>query len=139
MNEDNDVQATYADGVKLIIRQGLRFGSCPVRFEGDEGWVETGDSGEIETSPGSLLENRHFAGGYPSTNHVREFLDCVKTRQQPRSNADASHHSITACHCANIAVRLGRTVEWDPAAEQFPGDDPANRLRARAYRAPWLL
>lgn len=138
-NEVGDVRAAYADGRELVITTGLRFGSCPVRFEGDEGWVETGDSGEIETSPASLLEDRHFAGGYPSDNHVREFLNCVRTRQQPRSHADAAHHSIAACHCANIAVRLGRTLEWDPEKEEFPGDDAANRLRGRAYREPWLL
>lgn len=138
-NEDGDVRATYADGRQLVITTGLRFGSCPVRYEGDEGWVETGDSGEIETNPASLLEGRHFSGGYPSDNHVREFLNCVKTRQQPRSTAEAAHHSITACHCANIAVRLGRTVEFDPVTEEFPGDDAANRLRTRAYREPWVL
>src|SRR5690606_13693484 len=50
----------YANGVKLVIRTGLRFGSCPVRFEGDEGWVETGDSGELEVHPASLLAERQF-------------------------------------------------------------------------------
>ncbi|MHC4249095.1 MAG: Gfo/Idh/MocA family protein [Planctomycetota bacterium] len=57
-NGNGDVEAVYANGVKLVIRKGLRFGSCPVRFEGDEGWVETGDSGRIETHPKSLLEIR---------------------------------------------------------------------------------
>ncbi len=139
INQSGDVEGIYANGVKLIIRKGLRFGSCPVRFEGDEGWVETGDSGRIETHPKSLLAERNFKGGYPATNHVREFLDCVKTRKQPVSTADAAHHSISACHVANICVRLGRPVKWDPAKEEFIGDDEANRLRSRAYRQPWRL
>ncbi len=139
INQRGDVEAVYANGVKLIIRKGLRFGSCPIRFEGEEGWVETGDSGRIETHPKSLLAERKFRGGYPADNHVREFLNCVKTRQQPASTADAAHHSITACHVANICVRLGRPVKWDPAKEKFIGDEEADRLRSRAYRQPWRL
>ena len=139
LNEQGDVEGVYANGVKLVIRTGLRFGSCPVRFEGDEGWVETGDSGHIETHPASLLEARQFRGGYPAEDHLREFLNCVKTRQQPISNADVAHRSISACHVANIAIRLGRPVRWDPDTEECPGDEEANRLRSRAYREPWRL
>ncbi len=139
VNDRGDVEAVYANGVKLHIRKGLRFGSCPVRFEGDEGYVETGDAGKMEVRPASLLAERRFKGGYPADDHVREFLNCVRTRQQPASTADIAHHSITACHCANIAVRLGRKVTWDPAAERFVDDEDANRLVSRAYRQPWHL
>ncbi len=139
INGSGDVEATYDNGAKLIIKKGLRFGSCPVRFEGDEGWVETGDDNDIESYPASLAAGRHFSGGYPADNHVREFLNSVKTRMQTRSNADAAHHSITACHCANAAVRLRRPVRWDPVKEEYPGDEEANRLRSRAYREPWML
>ena len=139
MNEVGDVTARYANGVKLIIRRGLRFGTCPVRFEGDEGWTETGDSGQMEVHPRSLMAERSFRGGYPADDHVRQFLDCVKTRQQPASPAETAHRSITACHCANIAFRLGRKVNWDPVKEEFVGDADANRLRTRAYRQPWYL
>jgi predicted dehydrogenase len=138
-NEKGDVEATYANGLKLFIRKGLRFGSCPVRFEGEEGWVETGDAGKIETHPTSLLGELRFKGGYPANNHVREFLDCVKSRRPTKATADVAHNSITACHCANVAVRLGRPVKWDPVKEEFPGDDEANRLRSRAIRQPWRL
>lgn len=137
-NSKGDVVAHYADGVRLHIRKGLRFGTCPVRFEGEEGWVETGDSGEIDAHPASLLEGLRFKGGYPADNHVREFLNSVKTRRPTISNADVAHHSITACHAANVCVRLGRAVQWDPAKEVFD-DDEANRLRSRAFREPWRL
>ena len=129
----------YANGAKLVIRTGLRFGSCPVRFEGEDGWVETGDSGGMEVYPKSLAERPWFEGGYPPDNHVRAFLDCVKTRQQPVSNAEASHRSISACHVANVCKRLNRPVKWDPVKEEFIGDEEANRLRSRAYREPWYL
>ena len=139
VNDRGDVEGLYANGVKLVIRKGLRFGTCPVRFEGEEGWVETGDSGHVEVEPKSLLAEHRFRSGYPADDHIRGFLNSVKTRQQTVSNADVAHHSITACHCANIAVRLGRTVKWDPDKEDFIGDEEANRLRSRAYRAPWRL
>ena len=139
INELGDVEATYASGTKLIIRKGLRFGSCPIRIEGTEGWVETGDSGDMETYPASLLANRRFAGGYPADNHVGEFLSCVRTRQQPRSNAEASHHSMVACNCANVSVRLNRPVTFDPKKEIFQGDEDANRLLTRAFREPWII
>ncbi len=129
----------YENGAKLVIRRGLRFGSCPIRLEGDEGWVETGDSGEIDAHPKSLLENRKFKGGYPADNHVRAFLDCVKTREQTVSHAEAAHRSITACHVANICKRLKRPVKWDPKKEEFIGDEEANRMRSRASREPWVL
>ena len=131
--------AKYADGCKLVIRNGLRFGSCPVRFEGEEGWVETGDSGEIDAEPKSLLGNRLFEGGYPPDNHVRAFLDCMRTREQTISNAETAHRGISACHVANICKRLGRPVRWDPDNEVCVGDEEANRLLSRAYREPWYL
>ena len=139
LTPQGDVQATYADGTKLILKTGLRFGSCPVRFEGEEGWVETGDDNIIETYPASLASGRHFSGGYPADNHVREFLNCMKTRQKPRSTPESAHRSITTCHCANIAIRLGRPVRWDPVAEEFPGDEAANRLAYRALREPYAI
>ncbi len=137
--EGNRHIGRYANGLKIVIRTGLRFGSCPVRFEGEEGWVETGDSGLIDAYPKSLLQDRNFEGGYPPDNHVRAFLDCVKTRQQTISNAEVAHRSISVCHVANISKRLGRPVIWDPATETCLGDDEANRLRSRAYREPWYL
>ncbi|HOH31050.1 MAG TPA: Gfo/Idh/MocA family oxidoreductase [Candidatus Hydrogenedentes bacterium] len=139
INPQGDIEAVYENGAKLIIKTGLRFGSCPVRIEGDEGWAETGDDNIIETYPASLASGRHFSGGYPADNHVREFLNCVKSRQQPRSTAEAAHRSISACHCANIALRLGRPVRWDPVKEEFPGDEAANRMRSRAMREPYMI
>ena len=129
----------YENGAKIVIRTGLRFGSCPVRFEGTEGWVETGDSGQIETYPKSLLGNRAFEGGYPPDNHVRQFLDCVKSRVEPVSHAEVAHRSISVCHIANICKRLGRPVKWDPVNEVCPDDAEATRMLARAYREPWYL
>jgi hypothetical protein len=140
---DGQIVAHYDDGVKLVLRDDgwLPLGSCPVRFEGDEGWIETADSGKFVLSSPELLAGRQVAeiGGYPATFHVRDFLDCVKTRRQPRANAEAACYAHIACHAANVALYLGRTLELDLATCQFVGDGEANRLRGEAQRAPWRM
>ena len=86
--KDGQIVARYANGVKLVFRETgwIPLGSCPVRFEGETGWVEAGDSGKIVLSSPELIAGRTVAeiGGYPATFHVRDFLDCVKTRSQPK-------------------------------------------------------
>ena len=141
--ENGQVVARYADGVKLIMRNDgwLPLGSCPVRFEGDKGWVEAGDNGKLVLSSPELLAGQKVAeiGGYPATFHVRDFLNCVKSRRQPLANADAACYAHVACHAANIAVFLGRKLTYDPRAHEFPGDEQANRLRSEAVREPWRI
>ncbi len=72
-------------------------------------------------------------------NHRDEWLDCVKSRQLPTSDVAVGHRSTSAPHLGNIAFRLGRRLEWDGEAEQFIGDDAANRMVGKPYRAPWHL
>jgi len=140
---DGQLVAQYANGVKLVIReQGwIPLGSCPVRFEGEDGWIETGDSGKFVLSSPELLAGRKVEeiGGYPATFHVRDFLDCVKSRRQPRSSAEVACYGHIACHAANIAIFLDRKIQYDLAKHEFLGDDQANRLRSEAYREPWSI
>ncbi len=137
------VKAVYANGVKLVLRPGgwiPGLGTCPVRFEGDEGWVETGDNGLFEVSPASLrseLETAKRMAGTDPASHGRNFFDCVKSGAKPACNSDVMRHSHVACHAAALAVQLGRKLRFDPATESFIGDDEANRLRHRAMREPW--
>jgi hypothetical protein len=139
---DGRADALYANGVKLMMREDdwLPLGSCPVRFEGDDGWVETGDSGRLEVSSPSLL-----AGPAAETirqtriSHVRDFLDCVKSRGKPRVDADVACQSHIACHAANIAIFLGRKLAYDPVKNEFLDDEAANRLREEAAREPWRV
>jgi GFO/IDH/MocA oxidoreductase family protein len=78
-------------------------------------------------------------GGYPANFHVRDFLDCVKTRGKTRANADAACHAHIACHAANVSLFLGRKVLFDPVKSEFIGDAEANRLRSEALREPWRI
>ncbi len=141
--KDGRVIARYASGVELVIRNDgwLPLGSCPVRFEGETGWVEAGDSGKLVLSSPELIAGREVAeiGGYPATFHVRDFLNCVKTRSQPLANAEAACYSHIACHAANIAIFLDRQVRYNPEKHEFIGDEQANRLRSEAMREPWRV
>jgi predicted dehydrogenase len=141
--KNGEISCRYADGVELIFRETgwLPLGSCPVRFEGDSGWVEAGDSGKLVLSSNALLAGRKVEeiDGYPATFHVRDFVDCVKTRSQPKGNAEAACQAHIACHAANIAVYLNRKVTYDHKTNSFVGDEQANRLRSEALREPWRL
>jgi predicted dehydrogenase len=69
--------------------------------------------------------------------HARNFLDCVKSRAAPISDLESGHRVATACHLANISLRLRRKVRWDAERESILGDDEAARMLVREYRAPW--
>ena len=132
-----DVQARYADGVRLLIQGGDK----GVRFDGDRGWIHCSDGGDITVEPKSILADRavprvdwSFMG-----DHVRNFLDCVKSRKLPASHPELAHRAHTMVHCANICLRLGRKVQWDPKAERFINDDDANHMLSRTMRVPWRV
>lgn len=69
--------------------------------------------------------------------HARNFIDCVKSRQQPVSNLEEEHQVATACHLANISLRLGRKVRWDAEREEIVDDAEASAMLVRPYRKPW--
>jgi predicted dehydrogenase len=140
--DGNHVHCKYANGVKLLMRDTgwLGMGTCSVRFEGEEGWVETGDAGKMAFSPSMRSEAIVFTeAGTAPNNHIRDFLNCVKTRSKPRAYADVVAQSHIASHAAYIAWQLGRTVKFDPVKEEFLGDEEANRMRSRANREPWRI
>lgn len=70
--------------------------------------------------------------------HLADFLECRRTRQRPRADIEEGHVSTSACILANVAMKLGRTLDWDAAAGRVRGDDEANALLRRPYRAPWV-
>jgi predicted dehydrogenase len=149
------INARYANGVKLVLdcletpfgqRPGWvqSLGTCPVRFVGEEGWVETGDNGGIEVHPASLKEElKGVTGkrdvGLDVSAHARNFFDCIKSRGKPAANSQVMRHSHLACHAAALAWILKRKLKFDPVKEEFLSDDEANGLRARPARAPWAV
>lgn len=140
------INGKYANGLKLVLRDKgfLGLGSCHIRYEGDAGWVETADGGRIEVSENlrsGPLDVPRDEAGQSTANHVRDFVRCVKTRQQPKSNALAAAQAHITCHAAYIAFQLGRKLTFDPATDTFtgPGSAEANRMRSRAMREPWRV
>jgi predicted dehydrogenase len=139
--ENGQATARYANGTKLVVRNDgwLPLGSCPVRYEGEAGWIEAGDSGKFILSSPSLRGGKTVPeiAGYPATFHVRDFLNCVKSRGMPRANAEVACNTHVTCHAVNIAIFLNRPLKYDPQKHEFLGDEEANRLRGEAIRDPW--
>jgi len=77
------------------------------------------------------------ADGRPA--HVRNFLDCVRSRQDPVTNVEVGHFVSTVSHLGNIALRTGTKIAWDAERERATGDPRAEALVARPYRSPWKL
>ena len=76
---------------------------------------------------------------YYGPDHVRNFLDCIKTREDPIAPVELGHRSVSVCHLGNIAMRLHRKIRWDPEKEQIIGDDEAAAMLSRPMRAPWKI
>ena len=74
-----------------------------------------------------------------SRDHWDDWLRAIRTRGRPICDVDIGHRSATVCHLGNIAIQLGRKLQWDPAAERFVADDAADRLLSRPMRSPWSL
>jgi predicted dehydrogenase len=145
-----NVTARYANGVKLVLdflktpfkeRPGWvqALGTCPVRFVGDAGSVEVGDSGGIEVQPASLRAELKGLGSKPAdgldvAGHARNFFDCIRSRGRPAANSQVMRRSHIACHAAALAWLLNRKLRLDPAREEFIGDDEANGLRSLPCR-----
>ncbi|MGA2253887.1 MAG: Gfo/Idh/MocA family oxidoreductase [Thermoguttaceae bacterium] len=147
-NDSGDGMVThFADGVKMILSRGDKYwhGSCGERFDGTEGWAAAADgySRPDVSSPAMLGEFKKVVGDYVartgrSLNHMRNFVDCIKSRQPAVANPEVMHHSMTTVHAANICMWLRRNLKYDPVKEEFVNDDEANCLRSRAMREPYI-
>jgi hypothetical protein len=84
-------------------------------------------------------EAKKRLGQLPDPPRLIPFAEAIRTRQQAGGNAEASHRATTALHLANIALRVGRKIPWDPMREEIVGDEEANRFVNIPMRAPWHL
>ncbi|MBM3880463.1 MAG: Gfo/Idh/MocA family oxidoreductase [Verrucomicrobia bacterium] len=138
----------FANGTKMVLSRGDKYwrGSCGMRFDGPDGWVAVADGySRPEVSSPALLEdfnkvvNDYIARTQRPMSHVRDFFNCVKSRQNPVADPVVMHRSMSTVHAANICMWLKRNMKFDPAKEEFAGDVEANRLRSRAMREPWII
>ena len=146
------VEYTYANGVSHHCRSttadagyGAVIDHSPtaqhhgIKFEGTDGWIFV-TRGKIEASQPELLTTPLPSDAqrlYVSNDHMGNFFECVRTRKQPIAPAAVGHRSASVCHLGVIALRVGRKLKWDPAAQQFIGDEEAQKFVARQMRDPW--
>lgn len=146
----NMQQATYryADGTELHCDLRNWFSGPPeaqgVYVSGSKGWMKVGDDrAQVyfgrKNEPGPTLTAETAAD--PGQAHFENFIECVRSRnsQKLRAPLEEGHLSSTLCHLGNISYRVGRSVTFDGAAERFIGDEEADRLLGRTYRAPYVL
>ena len=146
-----DFEANYrfANGVQMRV---LDHGRNGIMFTGSDGriFVNRGTlSGKpVEDLASNPLRQQDFtvydfdnldrperAGKLDAIiNHMGNFFDCIKSRRTPISNVESQHRSVSTCHLGNIAMRIGRTLKWDPEREEFTGDAEANALLSREQR-----
>jgi hypothetical protein len=111
------------------------------RFEGTEGWIQYSGR-KIQASSDAILNSAigpdeiHLP---VSKGHYRNWLDAVKSREEPIEPVEVGHRTASICHCGNIAMRLKRKVQWNPETETFVQDDEANQMLRRPYRDPWKI
>jgi hypothetical protein len=131
---DSGLKFTYANGVEMF-----HGGPSGCTFEGELGTIYV-DRGKLESTPESIVKTP-LEEGAPrvehATDHGRNWLDAIKSRQKPICDVEVGHRSASVCHLANLGYQLRRTLTWDPAAERFSGDDEANALLNREARSPW--
>ena len=140
------VRFEYAGAAPVVfVNDGTPGFQHGVKLVGETGWVHV-DRGRITAGDDALLKDPQNAGGAMpvalpvSNDHVRNFLDAVKGKAPVLSGIEVAVRSDTLCQLALVAVKAGRKIAWDPAAERIAGDDAAAAmLRARPFRGDWRL
>ncbi|MFT5121429.1 MAG: myo-inositol 2-dehydrogenase/D-chiro-inositol 1-dehydrogenase [Kiritimatiellia bacterium] len=120
------VRLTYADGVEIVLESGE--------------WGERLGLQSKTISREDLTEDERIQlDAIPDEDPMIGFGEAVKTRQLPGGHAEAAHRTVCIMHLANVAIRTGRTIHFDPVKEVAINDDEANRLINQPMRAPWHL
>lgn len=120
-------------------RLGAMFGAL---FVGERGWIDAFAGATLECEPKEILdelgiEDRSIRES--DHTHRENWLEAIRARKRPLCHEEIGHRSASVGNLGDIAWWLGRSLKWDPAKEEFIGDDDANRLRRRTMRAPWRI
>jgi len=148
-------EALYANGVRMIISGDFPNG---VRFEGTKGWIFVSRGNETVTSSdpvAKLKDPQALASSDPkiitsvigpneihlpvSKEHHGNWLESIRSRQQPIAPVEVAHRSCSACLLHHIAMKTGRKLFWDPLKERFKNDEAANAMLARSQRKPYVI
>ncbi|GAB3540433.1 Gfo/Idh/MocA family oxidoreductase [Pontibacter brevis] len=147
-------EALYANGVKMIVNNEFENG---IKFEGTEGWifVTRGDYAATASDPVKQKGTKALTASnnkiitsvigpneihlIDSKEHHGNWLESIKSRNPPIAPVEVGHRSCSACLIHQIAMKLKRTVYWDPIKERFRNDDEANSMLSRPQRSPWAI
>jgi predicted dehydrogenase len=140
------VQTTWRlDPAKHFVPEGwdvsTRLQPFGALFVGEEGWIHVGREGYLKSYPGEIVQGPAGESDpfRPVGNHHQDWLACIRSRQRPACDVETGCRSTTVSHLGCIAHWTGRAQRWDPGAEEFVGDEEANRLRGRVMREPWRV
>jgi predicted dehydrogenase len=148
-------EALYANGVTMVVSGDFPNG---IRFEGTNGWIFVSRGNETVTAsdPVAKLADATALSAsdpaiiksvigpneiqlYKSSDHHGNWLESIRSRQQPIAPVEVAHRSCSACLLHHIAMKATRRLYWDPVAERFKNDDAANALLARPQRWPYVV
>jgi len=135
-------ECEYKEGFKMIVAdEKQQPKGMGVHFIGENGWVHV-HRGGIDSNLKSLLssvfgpDEIHL---YDSNDHFQNFLDCTRSRKKTITPVEVAHHSVMVAHLGDIAMKVGRKVQWDLKKERFVNDPEADRYLSRPMRSPWHL
>ena len=137
---DYEINYTYSNGVKLNVKSG----GTSIHFFGSEGWCgsKSWDSG-LEASNKNIVKDPIPENGVHlftcKEGEHRNFLDCVKSRNEPYFPAEIGHRCATLCHLGNISMRLDQGLDWNPETEKITNSKAASSMLSREMRKPWNL
>ena len=133
----------YENGVELVCESGSE--NVQTRFDGSDGSITTGNWGVSASDPELIKNCPKKPKGLedPHSSHMANFIDCVKSREEPRAPVEVGNSSAVLCHIANAMIRLypetgpGVVAKWDAKSEKFTDNDAANKMLLREERDPW--
>ena len=134
----------YPHGITMTIAGGYPDIKMGVKWIGTEGWVWVDREGFDVSNPawkqGKYLPRElRKVKLYTSSDHMQNFLDCVRTRQSTVTPIEVGHHSAIPGHLCLISMLRGRKIRWNAKEEKIIGDREASKLMTREYRGPWKM
>ncbi|NLZ07477.1 MAG: Gfo/Idh/MocA family oxidoreductase [Phycisphaerae bacterium] len=152
---DATMVTRLSNGVKLVLFRVAGsvwdpceywHGACGERFDGREGWAGAADGyAQTDVSSPALMRDytkvlaEYSARTQRPLDHVRDFLDCIRSRRAPVASPEVMARSMNICLAADICEQLQRDLTFDLAKAEFVGDATANRMRSRAMRVPYTI
>ena len=139
------VSMRYADGTLVRFELdggpvgGAIFAGTKAKIEINRNKFTSNPPNFLPDAPGPAVQKKWEGPGWTAAPHLGNWLDCIKSREEPNADVEIGHRSVSICHLVNITRELGRKLTWDPNQERFENDDQATRLLDRPRRKGYEL